>query len=1059
MKRNGSILIALAALLLFVTGCAERQGKSGKTGAAGPAGPAGISATSVIQESISITVQSVSIPADGKPVVKFQLLDQDQLAYSKLTLGSNLASANLRVTLAKFVPASSAAPAHWQNYLNSTQTKTSSKPGVWANPAISQRTSTQPTTEGSTAFPAGTLAYNATTQVYTYIFAQAISAITTPVAVTYSASATHRVGMELRNLTDSNGDPLGADATFDFVPAGGTATSYEVVDTSTCNGCHNKLAAHGEARFSVKYCVVCHNPDNSDPNGGDVYEMAAGNPLDFPIMVHRIHSGGLLPSYIDGQLPYTIWGFGDAPAIFTGSLPVMTIGRSASASSTNTKSGDALYMRTTAGTGIALFFPDCVKCHVEGTGAPAQAANWKNTPSQQVCTSCHNNVYFGAAPPPNPLVTNGFGGKMVAHAGGQYADNSNCSGCHASAIVYDAVNNPTGAPIDKAHDYPVKIRNESDRWTYNLTAVKYNSATGQLDVTYRIDDGATVGVDYRSMAEFQQQNGGGSGGINIKVAWPAWEYANDGQNDPAQFAAAFTNDPGCPLNPAAGTSCALSPGQAAPASAMSQSVVDVFPTNGGAKTYTNAPSPDGACPGSTCTFTKTLWLPKTQVNAYGETIPVPATNVNSLAVFLDGHPVGLIQVGFGNNGVTPAASTAHGVAEPRYRSVPAKSTLTYWEISTNSGALTAATALDPTSASNAGKVRRAAVDTVKCQNCHTTLTLHGANRSDDTQVCVACHNPNNTDMQQRALVSSSTAGGDGMREQWISFGPMIHGIHAGGKLSPNTNNHTTYSGFREKGIIVAGNGGSINDFTGTAFPGRLDNCQNCHLEGTYELPLSSDLNPTTWQTVPAAVNGWEAQRHTFATTQVTNNGGLQISLSGATAVTWAYITGGSIPITFFPSGDAILPGNLTAGNTYYACSPAVDGSGNNTFIVHTNNTCSAAVAFANVGNKKTQTGSGYFSVLPLNSTNAATQYNMSPTAAACTGCHDEGLTKAHAISTGLAVLDKDYTVTPATATTMLDSTYNASQLAGYGAGLEVCPVCHGAGGIVDVEKVHKIGGD
>jgi OmcA/MtrC family decaheme c-type cytochrome len=42
-------------------------------------------------------------------------------------------------------------------------------------------------------------------------------------------------------------------------------------------------------------------------------------------------------------------------------------------------------------------------------------------------------------------------------------------------------------------------------------------------------------------------------------------------------------------------------------------------------------------------------------------------------------------------------------------------------------------------------------------------------------------------------------------------------------------------GFREKGIVVYGFGGSVNDFSHVRFPGILNDCSACHLSGTYEL--------------------------------------------------------------------------------------------------------------------------------------------------------------------------------------------------------------------------------
>ncbi len=50
---------------------------------------------------------------------------------------------------------------------------------------------------------------------------------------------------------------------------------------------------HGEARFDVEYCVLCHNPSSID---GDT-----GNSVDMKRLIHNIHSA---------RSDYQIVGFG-----------------------------------------------------------------------------------------------------------------------------------------------------------------------------------------------------------------------------------------------------------------------------------------------------------------------------------------------------------------------------------------------------------------------------------------------------------------------------------------------------------------------------------------------------------------------------------------------------------------------------------------------------------------------------------------------------------------------------------------------------------------------------
>ncbi len=134
--------------------------------------------------------------------------------------------------------------------------------------------------------------------------------------------------------------------------------------------------------------------------------------------------------------------------------------------------------------------------------------------------------------------------------------------------------------------------------------------------------------------------------------------------------------------------------------------------------------------------------------------------------------------------------------------------------------------------------RRTVVDIAKCDVCHGRLSVHGNNRTDQPGVCVVCHNPNATDLGQR--VAAGAAG-----EQSIDFKVMIHAIHAG---------EADKGGFRTTGITVYGYGGRANDFSSVVFPGKLNNCANCHagtsyeLTGTWAAPTANGILGTTTTT-------------------------------------------------------------------------------------------------------------------------------------------------------------------------------------------------------------------
>ncbi len=105
--------------------------------------------------------------------------------------------------------------------------------------------------------------------------------------------------------------------------------------------------------------------------------------------------------------------------------------------------------------------------------------------------------------------------------------------------------------------------------------------------------------------------------------------------------------------------------------------------------------------------------------------------------------------------------------------------------------------------------RRQVVDIAKCNGCHVSLSMHGASRN-QTEYCVFCHNPSNTDR--------STPG------QAINFSLMIHKIHYGDNMAKNGATYKIGStDFTDVRFPVLGN-------TGT--PGDTAKCYICHVNGS-----------------------------------------------------------------------------------------------------------------------------------------------------------------------------------------------------------------------------------
>jgi len=135
--------------------------------------------------------------------------------------------------------------------------------------------------------------------------------------------------------------------------------------------------------------------------------------------------------------------------------------------------------------------------------------------------------------------------------------------------------------------------------------------------------------------------------------------------------------------------------------------------------------------------------------------------------------------------------------------------------------------------------RRTVVQLSNCNQCHVALSLHGGNRN-QTEYCVFCHNPSNTDISQRG--SAQVPDDKSQPPQGINFALLVHRIHDGVNVVADGG----------KPYIVVGFRGSHNDFSDVLFPGMsvtgeatfLGNCSQCHVNDS-EQNLPTGLNQVT----------------------------------------------------------------------------------------------------------------------------------------------------------------------------------------------------------------------
>ena len=157
--------------------------------------------------------------------------------------------------------------------------------------------------------------------------------------------------------------------------------------------------------------------------------------------------------------------------------------------------------------------------------------------------------------------------------------------------------------------------------------------------------------------------------------------------------------------------------------------------------------------------------------------------------------------------------------------------------------------------------RREVVALTNCNQCHYKLSLHGTLRN-NTEYCVMCHNPSNTDVSQRG--SATVAAQQILPPQGIDFNRLVHRIHSG----PNA----TADGAKYPYVVI-GFGGSVNDFSTTRFPplnpngspGDTENCSLCHTNGSEQnlpLGLNQMVDPQGWINPIQAIAGSCSGCHT-----------------------------------------------------------------------------------------------------------------------------------------------------------------------------------------------------
>ena len=463
----GDFLRGLAAslLALALVGCGGGGSGGGSAGAGASVPPVGfVSGPAALAASTALTTSITGVSINSPPVVNFTVTNEAGLGMGGLT------AADLRFNIAKLAPGSNGGPSTWQNYINRA-----------VGGAV------QGSQERSAAGYAFGLLIDHSDGTYTYTFATDIKSAACPAPCTdadgnaldisYQPGMTHRVAIQQANSAYPTSTGV-----LDFVPNGGSGIQRQIVASATCNQCHNQLTAHG-TRVDTKLCVTCHNP-------GSWVAGAPNTPVDFKVMIHRIHynnAGTALPSVVAGT-PYLVNGTDFSKVVFPQDVR------------------------------------NCIRCH-DGTAgaanATAQGDNWKMQPSRQACGACHDNVYFGATPDPaKPYQT-------VAHPGGVMTDNSACALCHAAGRFTD------NKDIVVAHNFPARLAAATAKFQYNIISVAPTTAGATPVITFSVTDptNANAPYDVKVAAAF---TAGANSALTVKLGWTKAGIADIGNDGSGQ---------------------------------------------------------------------------------------------------------------------------------------------------------------------------------------------------------------------------------------------------------------------------------------------------------------------------------------------------------------------------------------------------------------------------------------------------------------------------------------------------------------------------------------------
>jgi OmcA/MtrC family decaheme c-type cytochrome len=375
-----------------------------------------------IRPGLKLKVNSITIGTDRKPVVDVTFTDDFDQPIDRLGK-STPGPISMSFVLAWWDPAAR----HYTSYVTRTATAAANSP----NP-------------GAKAIQAAADSGGTFTDLET---GHAKYKFGTALPENFDQTRTHTLGIySTRNLTNiptvGFGKNYFANVEFDFRPDAKPVTEVwaKINDTTSCLACHNtrNFGLHGGSRRDVKLCVLCHQPQTTDPD--------TGNTVDLKVMIHKIHAPGELTK------PYVIWGNANSIHDYSGVTYPQDV-------------------------------RNCDNCHegIDATKKPAQSDAWYTKPGREACGSCHEDVNWATG---------------ANHPGGAQLNDNQCATCHqpVSEAEFDA-------SIKGAHTIPLKSK-QLIGLTATITSVTNMAPGKKPTAVFLLKNGDGTFVDGTKLATF-----------------------------------------------------------------------------------------------------------------------------------------------------------------------------------------------------------------------------------------------------------------------------------------------------------------------------------------------------------------------------------------------------------------------------------------------------------------------------------------------------------------------------------------------------------------------------